>query len=110
MASDPPGQPPSDPQDWTDDQWIEWLQETDKDDAVKTQEVTLGHKVTHSAAGSALGVAMLGMSEAIYGKQRAEVVIVQEAPSDPEDEDISIHLDPDQPERSVAIVRNRRHE
>jgi hypothetical protein len=105
MPSEAPSPPPEDPEAWTEDQWIEWLNATDEQDTVNPPGVTLGHKVTHSAPGSALGAAMLGMSAAIYGRQRAEVVIIEEAPGNPEDEDISLRLDPDHPDRSVAIIR-----
>jgi hypothetical protein len=102
-------QPPEDPEAWTEEQWIDWLNATDEQaGSPDAPGVTLGHKVTHSASGSALGAAMLGMSEAIYGRQRAEVAIVEEAPGNPEDEDISIRLDPDHPDRSVAIIRAKR--
>jgi hypothetical protein len=102
----PPDGPPRDAGDWTDEQWIEWLKKTDVE--YDTRPVTAIGRMTRSSGGSALGQAMLGMANAIYGRQDNEIVIVVEGSSQPdEDEPFAIHLDPEHPERSVVVVRNQ---
>lgn len=105
----PPEGPPADPEDWTDDQWIEWLEKTDAthgEDA--TPPVTALGRVTHSSAGSVLGQAMLGMATAIYGREEPKIVIVAEGSSQPDkDKPFAVHLDPEHPERSVVVFRSQ---
>lgn len=104
-----PDGPPPDPDDWTDDQWIEWLKMTDADgDEDAARPVTTFSRMTHSAGGSALGQAMLGMANAMYGRKFNEIVFVAEGSSQPdEDEPFSVHLDPEHPEQSVVVFRSR---
>jgi hypothetical protein len=102
----PADRPPEDPEQWTDEQWIEWLNSTDDPGADEGRPVTPMGKVTHSSGGQVLGQAMLGMANAVFGRNDEEVVIVGEAGSDPEtDEPFTVHLDPDYPERSSVVVR-----
>jgi hypothetical protein len=100
--------PPPNPEDWTDDQWIEWLKKTDAAAAEgATRPVTAIGRVTHSAGGSLLGQAMLGMANAMYGREDNEVVVVIEGRSQPdEDEPFAVRLDTEHPERSVVVFRN----
>lgn len=105
--------PPPDPDDWTDEQWIEWLKSTDTDDtdaaADPKRPVTALGRVANSPGGSALGQAMLGMANAFYGREQNEIVIMAEGNSQPdEDEPFAVHLDPDHPERSVVVFRVQR--
>ncbi len=101
--------PPADPEDWTDEQWIEWLQKTDDPGAEDVAHpVTALNRIAHSSAGSVLGQAMLGMATAIYGRDDTKVVIVAEGPSrSEEDKPFSVHLDPEHPERSVVVFRSQ---
>ncbi len=104
--------PPVDPEEWTDEQWLAWLEATDPDPAHRpTPEeeaekgpVSLGARLTRSSGGAVLGSAMTGLAQAMYG-QNDEQVEVTEAPDQPEDEDLVVHLDRDHPERSVAVVK-----
>lgn len=99
--------PPTDPEDWTDARWIEWLKETDVDPEGVTHPVTALGRITHSSGGSVLGQAMLGMANALYGRNDNEVVIVVEDGSQPdEDKSFAIHLDPEHPERSAVVFRS----
>jgi hypothetical protein len=108
MTSSPPespADPPADPDDWTDEQWLAWLEATDPIHDVPDTGPRLAAWRTHPI-GSALGAAILGAHEAIYGRIDHEVAIVQEAAGDPPDEDLhDLRLDPDHPERSEVIVR-----
>lgn len=107
----PPGGPPSDPEEWSDQQWIAWLEETDAatgDDHARP--VTALGRVAHSAGGSTLGHAMLAMANALYGREQREIVIVAEGAQPDEDAPLTVHLDPEHPERSVVVVRRPRAE
>jgi hypothetical protein len=103
----PPGDPPADANDWSHEQWLAWLKATDEsaefDDAATP--ATPAGRVVHSSGGQLVGQAMLGLARAIYGQRDEEVVIVAEAPSEPEDEILTVHLDPDHPDHSFAIYR-----
>ena len=109
MSVEPSASAPSDPEDWSDEQWIEWLQVTDEELGYHGDDdqapASLGHRLTRSAPGSALGVAMIALRNAIYGQIDDHPVIIEEAPGGPDDERVSLHLDPEHPERSVAIIR-----
>jgi hypothetical protein len=100
------GEPPDDPEQWTDEQWIEWLNSTD-DEADPPAPATPMGKVTRSSGGQVLGQAMLGMAQAVFGRHDDEVVIVDEGPGGPgDDEPFTVHLDPEHPERSTVVVRH----
>ncbi len=101
--------PPADPDDWTDEQWIEWLQKTDAPDAGDVaRPVTALGRLAHSSPGSVLGQAMLGMATAIYGREETKVVIVADGGSQPdEDKPFAVRLDPEHPERSVVVFRSQ---
>lgn len=96
-------EPPSDPNEWTDEQWIEWLVATD-DARVGDAEVSDSSVVTRiaqSTPGQVIGQAMLGMAQAIYGRQDDEIVIVVGANGETvDDEPFAVRLDFDDPERS----------
>jgi hypothetical protein len=99
--------PPDDPEEWTDEEWLVWLEATDAEARAedRTRPVTRSARVVRSAGGQVLGQAMLGMAIGIYGK-RDEIAIVAEAPSGPgEDEPFQVTLDPDHPERSSVVIR-----
>jgi hypothetical protein len=104
-----PNEPPVDPEDWTDEQWILWLKATDADARAEgnAPPVTSVGRIVHSTGGQMLGQAMLGMANAIYGPKDDEIVIVAEGDSEPDsDEPFTIHLDPDHPERSSVVFRS----
>jgi hypothetical protein len=97
-------QPPSDPESWTDEQWLTWLKATDNQNDIGDAPATVSYRVTHSAGGQALGDAMRGLASAMYGPKDEELIIVSEAGGQPEkDEPFVVHLDRDHPERSTAV-------
>ncbi len=107
----PLDEPPVDPEDWTPEQWIAWLKATDEaNDPATEQErpgpsTTMG-RIVSSGGGQAIGSAMLGMAQAIYGVEEDEVVQVVKANTDlDDDEPFVVHLDPDHPERSTVTFR-----
>jgi hypothetical protein len=97
-------EPPEDPDEWTDEQWIEWLSETDRDvvDAPAAPPKSWRH------ARTARGVygAMLALHDVIYGEHDPEPAIVIEAAGDPPDpESVEVHLERDDPDESTVVVR-----
>ena len=101
-----PDAPPEDPEAWTAEQWISWLEATD-DLAAHVPPGAAGprHWSKRRPAGM-LGAAMLGLHEVIYGRHDDEIVIVADAGGEPPGDDLpEVHLDPEHPERSEVIVR-----
>ena len=86
-------EPPEDPADWTEEQWLEWLATAPLDpDTGRAHPLS---RATSSPTGVALGAAMLGMHEAIFG-ERPTAEIVAEVPGDGLD-DGALQLDLDDP-------------
>jgi hypothetical protein len=72
-------EPPDDPDDWTEEQWMEWLASVPPD-----PETGRAHPLSRarsSAGGTVLGAAMFGLEQAMYG-ERPKVEIVAEADAD----------------------------
>lgn len=62
-------------------------------------------KFRRSATGTVVAAGLLGLRDAMEGRpEKEEVTIVSEAPTRPVG-DLDIVIDPDHPERTVAIVR-----
>jgi hypothetical protein len=101
-------EPPADPEEWSDEQWLAWLVETDGDYEEWAAQPRVSARWRDRSTSQALGAAMLGLQYAIYGRPDDEAVIFGEAPSGPpDDESPVVNLDPDHPERSQVIVRSR---
>jgi len=100
-------EPPSDPESWTDEQWIEWLKATDeRASSVENDDEPVASRVARSSAGQALGQAMLGLAQAIYGQKDDDLVIVVEGNSDDlDDEPFRVTLDFENPEQSTIVFR-----
>jgi hypothetical protein len=89
-------EPPEDPDDWTEDQWREWLASAPPDpDTGRAHPLT---RMAASPSGSMLGAAMTGLDQAIFG-ERAKAEIVIEA-ADPGEDDGDLELDLDDPAAS----------
>jgi hypothetical protein len=99
--------PPRDAEQWTDDQWLEWLKATDGPATEQFDEsVPLSSRVTQSLGGQMLGQAMLGLAQVIYGQKQEEVVIIAEGTSEPEeDEPFAVSLNHEHPEQSVVVFK-----
>ena len=78
VAEEPEPEPPDDADDWTEEQWLEWLAALPADpETGRAHPLT---RATHSPSGSVLGAAMLGLTQAIYGERpKAEVVVEADA-------------------------------
>lgn len=104
-------EPPLDPQDWSDEQWLAWLDETDHEaaeqshiDAAEARR-TVGDRVRSSPAARGMGGAMIALHEIFYKPKDDEVVIVAQAGGDPPDPDaLELDLDPEHPEASTATI------
>jgi hypothetical protein len=101
---------PDDPEEWTDEQWLAWLAEGDAAEraaaeAAGPEPPSLPSWRKGTVAGQFLAASMIGLAEAIYG-HREEPAIVREAQGEPPDDDpLEVHLDPEHPEESVALIR-----
>jgi hypothetical protein len=96
---------PAEPNEWTDEQWIEWLKATDEILLDEPEEPIseVVQRIVQSTPGQVIGQAMLGMAQAIYGKRDDEVVMVIDANGEGTDEEpFAIRLDFDNPERSYV--------
>jgi len=61
------------------------------------------------AVGSVVAAGLLGLRDALEGRpERDEVTIVSEAPEGEDARTLDVHLDPDHPERSVAVLRHQK--
>jgi len=100
-------EPPLDPNEWTDEQWLQWLKATD-DIPFDDPEESISEVVTRivqSTPGQVIGQAMLGMAQAIYGRQDDEVIIVVGAGDTTDDDPFAVRLDFEHPESSMVQFR-----
>lgn len=99
--------PPEDADQWSDQQWIDWLKATDDDSpaAGAATAATTGGRVAHSAGGQILGNAMIGLALALYGRDREKPAIVVETAEPGSDQLLELHLDFEHPEQSIAAIK-----
>jgi hypothetical protein len=98
-------QPPADPDAWTDEQWIEWLNATE--DAYVGDSRVFAPRLD-SPGGVILGAAMTGLYKGMYGEMTPpEIVIVADAKGRDDGDDIKVDLDPDDPADSTVVVEHR---
>ncbi len=113
-SSERPFEPtlPDDPESWSHEEWIAWLKDTDENldpsgkDSINQDRQTIGSRITHSPSGTILGTAMTAMADVIYGPRNDDVVIVEEAPDAPANQDIEVRLNTKHPERSTVVIRH----
>lgn len=84
-------EPPDDADDWTEEQWREWLTNAPADpDTGRAHPLT---RAVRSSGGAVLGSAMLGLDQAIFG-EKPKVEVVAEAEADGADNgDLELDLD-----------------
>lgn len=102
-----PDPPPQVADEWSNDQWIEWLNRTDEENSglEAAAVVTPLARAARSRGGQALGGAMLGLAQAIYGpEERRPPLVVESAEPDPDDP-LELHLDFEHPERSFVVLK-----
>lgn len=101
----PPTDPPADAEEWTDEQWLAWLEATDSESPPPPGPRLAAWR--HHPVGSVLGAAMLGLRDALYGRPDDEAAIIEIAGGEPVGDDLhDLHLDPDEPTRSHVVVRH----
>lgn len=99
--------PPEDAENWSDDEWIAWLETTDYDSGDNQPETSAPRKA-RSVGTQMLASVMLGFHEMIYGKPDDQQVQVAPSPDPlPEDDDIEVTLDPDDPANSEVRINRR---
>jgi len=108
-ASELPPEPPGDPEEWSDEQWLAWLQRTDAELADSPPPPRVTAKWRDRPTARVVGMAMLGLRDAIFGDRPPDdIVIVRDASGDPPDPDRpQVHLDPEHPELSWVVVPGR---
>jgi hypothetical protein len=63
-------------------------------------------KFKRSSVGSVVAAGLLGVRDALEGRpEKEEVTIVQDAPAQPVRGNIDLVIDPEHPERSIAVIR-----
>jgi hypothetical protein len=87
-----PAEPPADPEAWTDEEWLAWLRATDGagfggGDGDEAGTGTRMTTFTRRPGAKALGAAMIGLRNAMYGVSEDEVVVVADAGGDPPNDD-----------------------
>ncbi|HUR48764.1 MAG TPA: hypothetical protein VMY88_04410 [Acidimicrobiales bacterium] len=97
--------PPEEADTWTDEQWIEWLEATDAT-AGDRQFRPLAPRRPRSVGAQMLASVMLGFHEMFYGRRDEQVEIAPARDPDPEDDEIQLHLDPDDPAKSEIRLKN----
>lgn len=90
--------PPRNPDDWTEDQWIEWLEVTARAPS-SDDPMPVRRPRGESAFGSVIGAAMMGLERAMFGERPTTEVVVEAASDDP-NRDASV-FDPDDPAGST---------
>jgi hypothetical protein len=108
QSNKPNEEPPSDPETWSDEQWITWLKATDDSAELEheSDEAPVAVRLARSSAGQALGQAMLGLAQAMYGQKDEDLVMVVEGNSDDlDDEPFRVNLDFENPEQSTIVFR-----
>ena len=93
--------PPLDPDDWTDEQWMEWLRDNE---ATADDERRVYAPRLSSPVSTVMGAAMMGLQKGMYGDiDKPEVVI--EIDADGKDDGVKVTLDPEDPSQSTIVVR-----
>jgi hypothetical protein len=96
-------EPPDDPDDWSHEQWIEYLEATD--DGTEVDKRAFAPRLS-SPGGVVLGAAMTGLHNAIYGEVKKPEIVIEVESSGPDDGDpMKVDLDPDDPSASTVVVR-----
>ena len=102
-------QPPDNPEEWNDEQWLAWLSSTDG--AAEFSEINEENddgsnpwRISRTATGTALGNALLGLQYALQGRPDDRPPIVIEASGDHKDDEVEVHLDPDDPSASTVVI------
>lgn len=84
-------EPPDDADDWTEEQWREWLATAPPDpDTGRAHPLT---RVTRTSGGTVLGAAMLGLDQALYGERPKAEIVVEASDDGLDTGDLELDLD-----------------
>ena len=102
-----PGTPPDNADDWSNEQWIEWLKATDAAESAEGEPTSepRPYPATRTTGGQLLGNAMIGLAQALYGRTEEKPAIVVESDEPESDQEFELHLDYEHPDRSYVIHR-----
>lgn len=100
---------PGDAEDWSDEQWLAWLAETDAvpehADGGPAGDVGLPSWRRKPLGTQMVAAAMVGLAEAIYGPRDKPAIVIDASGDPPGDGGLELSLDPDHPEQSVVVIR-----
>src|SRR4051812_19886410 len=98
---------PDDPEDWTDEQWLAWLEEGEAAERERQGPARPGLPSWGKAPvpPQSLAASMRAMHDVFYGKRDEPAIVVDAQGDPPGDEPLDVQLNPDHPEESVVIVR-----
>jgi hypothetical protein len=100
---------PDDPEEWTDEEWLAWLEEGDAAEraaaAARPERPSLPTWRKGPVAAQFLAASMIAIGDAIYGPREEPAIIVQAPGEPPGDEGFDVQLDPEKPDESVILVR-----
>lgn len=100
-----PETPPENADEWSDQQWIDWLNSTDGGTTSNEESAKTVGRIAHSPSGRVLGNAMIGLARALYGPQDEKPAIVVESGEPDTDQPVEVHLDFDHPDQSFVVLR-----
>jgi hypothetical protein len=99
---------PDDPDEWSDEQWLAWLEEGDaaeRVEAASAERPALPTWRKGPIAMQFLAASMTAVGEAIYGRRDKPAIVIEAAGDPPGDDGLDVQLDFDHPEESVVVVR-----
>lgn len=98
--------PPDDPEEWSDDRWIEWLRASDDspDDGIRPPA---RGSWSPGRSGSVLAGALWGLHEALYGPREDRTFIEASADTLQGPDGLSVHLNEEDPRRSWALLHSK---
>ena len=102
-------EPPNDAEDWSQEQWIAWLEATDAA-SVDEADPEEPRPLRRTSAGSMLGRAMHGLHEALFGPQEDQVVIEVGSGDPGGPEGMTLHLDEQDPAKSWVRIEREGHD
>lgn len=100
---------PSDPEEWTDEQWLAWLNETDALPPEPGEPAPPAEPEetwrTKGVGTQIVAAAMIGLAEALHGPREKPAIVIDASGDPPNDDGLDVQLDPEHPEQSVVVVR-----
>lgn len=100
-------EPPDDPEEWSYEQWIEWLDATrppESGDEPMVQRV----RRSHGTGAAVLGAGMLGLDQVLFGPvDEPDIVVVAEADGQDDDDEIRVDFVAGDPQATSIDLGDR---